>query len=170
MEYLAFLAIEKMVKVNHKIDFSRGTYGVRRWQYENFDCMDLYIELLIIINCEIIDRYRPCRLFLKWIVQLLIHKWDTIRYIEFEEALRRANYLKILFSKSFPMEHFKLNRKFLKCMIRHVKKNKKGKTAKDILFNNNFFFMDSINKHLQTREIIYNILANNDDLYNVKNV
>ena len=64
---------KKKVKVNHKIDFCRGTYGVRRWQYENFDCIDLYIELLIIINCEIIDRCRPCHLFLKWIVQLLIY-------------------------------------------------------------------------------------------------
>ena len=159
-----------MCKVNQKIDFCRGVYGVRRWQYEHFDCIDLYIELLILISCEIIDNCRPCHLFLKWIVQLLIYKWDTIRYIEFAEALRRANYLKILFSTSFPTEHFKLNRKFLKCMTRHVKKNKKVKTAKDILFKNNFLLMDSINKHLQTREIIYNILANNDDLYNVKNV
>ena len=47
-------------------------------------------------------------------------------------------------------------------MTRHVKKNKKVKTAKDILFKNNFLFMDSINKHLQM------LIANNDDLYNVK--
>ena len=53
-------------------------------------------------------------------------------------------------------------------MIRYVKKNKKGKNAKDIILLNKEFFVDSINKYIQNRKFIYNILANNDDLYNVK--
>ena len=79
-----------------------------------------------------------------------------------------ANVLKEVFSASAPTEHFKANQKFLKKMIRYSKKNKKGKTARDVIFKSKSFFMESNNKHTETRNIIYNIISNNNDLYNVK--
>ena len=168
MEYLgfSFFSDKEMAKVNLKIDFSRRRYGASKWQYETFDCVDLYIELLILLNCQFIDRCRPCRHLLKWVIDILLDKWDTIKFIEFEEALKMANYLKGSFSTSAPVEHFRSNRKFLKRMIKYSKKNRKGKNAKDVIFQNKSFFMESINKHLQTREYTFNILSNNNDLYN----
>ena len=79
-----------------------------------------------------------------------------------------VNVLKKVFSASAPTEHFKANQKFLKKMIRYSKKNKKGKTARDVIFKSKSFFMESNNKHTETRNIIYNIISNNNDLYNVK--
>ena len=157
-----------MARVNLKIDFARRSYGATKWQYEQFDCVDLYIELLILLNYQFIDRCGPCRHFLKWVIDILLKKWDTIRFIEFGEALKMANVFKKVSSTSARTEHFKSNRKFLKKMIRYSKKNKKGKTAKDVIFKNKSFFMESINKHTETRNIIYNIISNNNDLYNVK--
>ena len=47
---LIYLEI-KMARSIYKIDFSRKRYGATKWQYENIDCVDLYIELLILLNC-----------------------------------------------------------------------------------------------------------------------
>ena len=131
-----------MARLIYKIDFSRKRYGATKWQYENFDCIDLYIELLILLNCRFIDRCRPCCHFLRWVIDILFYKWDSIRFIELEldDALKMANFFKKLVSKSVLFEHFNSNRKFLRRMIRYVKKNKKGKTAKDIIFENESFF------------------------------
>ena len=157
-----------MAKVNYKIDMARRRYGIAKWQYETFDCVDLYIELLILINCQFIDKCRPCCHLLKWVIDILLDKWDTIKFIEFEEALKMANRLKKAFATSATIEHFKSNRKCLKHMIRYAKKNKKGKTTKDVIFMNKSFFMESINKYIQTGEFIFNIISTNNDLYNVK--
>ena len=52
-------------------------------------------------------------------------------------------------------------------MIRYVKKNKKGKTAKDIIFGNEFFFLEGMNKYIQARKYIIKVISNNNDLYRV---
>ena len=129
-----------MARLIYKIDFSRKRYGATKWQYENFDCVDLYIELLILLNCRFIDRCKPCCHFLRWVIGILSYKWDSIRFIELDDALKMAIFFKKSVSKSVLLEHFKSNRKFLKWMIKYVKKNKKGKTAEDIIFENESFF------------------------------
>ena len=58
----------------YKSDFGRKRYDTTKWQLEEFDCIDLYIELLVLLNCEILDKCRPCRHFLVWIIQILNSK------------------------------------------------------------------------------------------------
>ena len=50
------------------------------------------MELLILLNCKVIDKCRPCRHFLKWVLKILQRKWGNIRYIELEEALNLARH------------------------------------------------------------------------------
>ena len=69
-----------------RINFPQKRFGVAYYQYEKLDCVDLYMEMLILMNCEIIYQCRPCSHLLKWVVKLLFKKWDTIRFIEIEEA------------------------------------------------------------------------------------
>ena len=111
-----------MARLNYKIDFGRKRYGATKWQDENFDCVNLYIKLLISLNCQFIDRSRPCRHFLRWIIEILHDKWDNIRLIDLDEALKMANFLKKSVSKSVLLEHFTSNHRLLKQIIRTVKK------------------------------------------------
>ena len=102
------------LKFRYKLDFNRKRFGASKWQLEKFDCIDLYIELLVLINCEILDKCRPCRHFLVWIIKILSCKWDTIRYIELEDAFKKATYLKEFLPESILQRHFNENRKIIK--------------------------------------------------------
>ena len=61
-----------------RIDFRKKGYGVARWQHEKLDCIDLYMEMLILINCRFIGTCRPCTSLLKWVFDTLNRKWDNI--------------------------------------------------------------------------------------------
>ena len=69
------------------------------------DCIDLFIELLILTNCQFMDKCRPCRHLLRFVVDVLRSKWDDIRFIDFEEALALAKHLKVLVPYSVLLEH-----------------------------------------------------------------
>ena len=74
-------------RYSSKIEISRGRYGVCKYQYWKLDCLDLFIELLILLNCKILGTCRPCTNLLRFVVETLRNKWDDIRFIDFEEAL-----------------------------------------------------------------------------------
>ena len=38
------------------------------------DCVDLYIEILFLLNCELIDQCRTCRYLLGWLLEILEQK------------------------------------------------------------------------------------------------
>lgn len=155
-----------MVKDTYKLDFTKKRYGVTRWQYQKLDCIDLYMELLILLNYKVIDKCRPCCHFLKWVLKILQRKWDNIRYIELEEALKLARHLKTFVPKCVVLEHFTIHRKLLKQMITEIKKSK-TKTIEDIIFENKFFFVEGVGKYIHPRELIYNCISSNNDLYRV---
>ena len=75
-----------------KIEISRGRYGVCKYQYWKLDCLDLFIELLILLNCKILGACRQCTNLLRFVVEILRNKWD----IDFEEALALAKDIKTL--------------------------------------------------------------------------
>ena len=51
------------------------------------------------------DKCRPCRHLLRFVVDVLRSKWDDIRFIDFEEALALAKHLKVLVPYSVLLEH-----------------------------------------------------------------
>ena len=147
-----------------RIDFRKKRYGVARWQYEKLDCIDLYMEMLILINCRFIGTCRPGTSLLKWILDTLNRKWDNIRFIELEEAIHLANFLKTIVPKDVVLQHFKIHRTLLKRMI-HKARNEKN--HKEVLFQNKFFFIEGIGKYIHARDFIFNAISSNIDLYKV---
>ena len=130
------------------------------------------MELLILINCHLINKCRVCHHFLKWIIHILGYKWDNIRFIKLKEALKLAKYLKTSFSHYTLVDHFADNHKLLKEMIKRVKIKRvmftKGKkTAFDVIAENKSFFVQCIDKYIHDREFIFNILSNNNNIYGV---
>ena len=147
-----------------RIDFRKKRYGVARWQYEKLDCIDLYMEMLILINCRFIGTCHPGTSLLKWILDTLNRKWDNNRFIELKEAIHLANFLKTIVPKDVVLQHFKIHRTLLKRMI-HKARNEKN--HKEVLFQNKFFFIEGIGKYIHARDFIFNAISSNIDLYKV---
>lgn len=51
--------------------------------------------------------------------------------------------------------------------IKRVIFTKGKKTALDVIAENKYFFVQSIDKYIHDREFIFNILSNNNDIYGV---
>ena len=111
---------------SYRMEFARNRFEAAKRHYEKLDCVDSYIELLILINCCFLNKCRPCRHHLKYVIDLLIEKWDDIRFIKFEDALELAKYLKTFVPSSFVLDHYQINRKLLKKMIAKARIEKKN--------------------------------------------
>ena len=149
-------------KVNmhsHKIYLDRGRYGVCKKEYYHFDCVDLYLEMLILLNCELIGKCRPCTNILKWIIEILYEKWDDIRFINFEKALGIAKNLTI--SNSLLVDYYQQQKK----EIKDICKKDKVTDDLDLIMENEHFFVNGNDLYEQQRDFIFNVIWSGDDLY-----
>ena len=135
---LAFLQMKiskkNVNKHSREIRVERGRYGVCKKEYYHFDCVDLHIEMLVLLNCEFIGTCRPCTNILKWIIEILSEKWDDIRFINFEKALEIARNL--IIPNSVLVDYYQQQKKEIKDICR------KAKVAddQDVIFENQHFF------------------------------
>lgn len=95
---------------SQRMEFKKKRFGVSEWHYKQLDCIDLFMELLILTNCQFMDKCRSCRHLLRFVVDVLRSKWDDIGFINFDEALALAKYLKVFVPYSVLLEHYKMNR------------------------------------------------------------
>ena len=152
---------KKVNKHSRKIYVDRGRYGVCKKEYYHFNCVDLYLEMLILLSCELIGKCRPCTNILKWVLEIMQEKWDDIRFISFEKALEVAKNLTIL--NSLLVDYYQEQKKEIKDIC------KKAKYADDqqIIFENENFFVNGDDLYEQQRDFIFNIIRAGDDLYNL---
>ena len=149
-----------------RIEFKKKRFGVCKWQYRRLDCIDLYIELFILINCQFIGQCRPCRHILGYVTDILRCKWDDIRFISLEQALKIARDIKIMVPYCALLEHeikFQ-NRKSIK---KFINKARIEKNYFDAILDNRFFFLERIGRYLKVRTFVHSIIFNNTDAYNV---
>ena len=118
-------------------------------EYWFFDCVNLYIEMLILLNCELIDQCKTCTYLLRWILEILQQKWDTIRFIEFEVALSLAKKLKFFVLDDTITDHYRSNKK----IVLTICKNAKVSCDLDVILENNDFFKDGDNWYMTVRSL-----------------
>lgn len=122
---------------SQRMEFKKKRFGVSKWHYKQLDCIDLFMELLILTNCQFMDKCRSCRHLLRFVVDILRSKWNDIGFIDFDEALALAKYLKVFMPYSVLLEHYKMNRPLLKKLIN---KARIEKNTLDVLSDNRLFF------------------------------
>ena len=88
------------IKNSLQMNINRGLFGVRKWQYEKLDDIDLLGEISILIDCELLGKCRACTKHLKWIIEILKERWDSDNNVDFEEALKIVRKHKKFFQKS----------------------------------------------------------------------
>ena len=64
-----FFEKKKVTKHSRKIKIDRGRYCVCKKEYWYLDCVDLYIEMLILLNWELIGQCRTCTNILRWVLE-----------------------------------------------------------------------------------------------------
>ena len=144
---------------SRKIYLDRGRYGVCKKEYYHFDWVDLYLEMLILLNCELIGKCRPCTNILKWIIEILYEKWDDIRFINFEKALEIAKNFTI--SNSLLVDYYQQQKK----EIKDICKKDKVTDDLDLIMGNEHFFVNGNDLYEQQRDFIFNVIRAGDDLY-----
>ena len=77
----------KCLKQTRPIDIHTLQLGVLKRDFYSMDCVDLYTEMLFYLRCDILDKCRTCSILLRRMVPILEEKWDSIRFIDFDEAL-----------------------------------------------------------------------------------
>ena len=88
-----------VTKYSCKINVKHSRFGVLYNDYAYFDCVELYIEPLL-LNCKIIDVCRTCQSLMKWVIDFLVEKWDMLRFLKLDAALYIARSLKDLIKSS----------------------------------------------------------------------
>ena len=149
-------------KHSRKIHVNRGRYSVCKKESCYFDCADLYIEMLILLNCEFIGKSRPCTNILRWIIEILYDKWDNIRFINFEKALEIAT--NILIPNSLILDYYQQQQQQQK-NIKDICRKAKVADDEDVIMENKDFFVNGNNLYDQHRDFVFNIIRAGDDLY-----
>ena len=65
-ESVFFLEMSSVpIKNSLRMNINHGLFGVRKWQYEKLDDIDLLGEISILIDCELLGKCRACTKHLK---------------------------------------------------------------------------------------------------------
>ena len=153
-----------MVRDKIRIDCLKNRFGVNFCQYKEMDYIDLYMEMLILLNSKFIGKCRCCTNLLKWVVKIL-KKWDDIRFIDTDEAFSLALiYKEFVKKKKIVLEHFKQNRHHLRLMLYRAKRYK---NHYELMQENVDFFKESLKIYTEVRNFIYNGIKTYIDIYNV---
>ena len=142
-------------------------FGVCKNEYWYFDCVDLYIELLILLNCNFIGACRPCTYILKWIIKILIEKWDTVRFVDFEFALLLAISLKSFVSEPLIVRFYSRNMRFINDMCKKIKSSGWWDDCHLELLCYSDFFKNGDDDYLFLRKFILSCITNTNDIYHV---
>ena len=95
-----------------KMNFNKGLFEVRKWQYTKFDDIELLCKISIFSSCKIDELCRVCSKHLRWCIEILMMRWDFVTNIDFYSALEVLknnrqffnDSLKFLFDKNYAKE------------------------------------------------------------------
>ena len=128
-----------------------------------FDCVDLYVELLILLNCEFLGKCKTCTYIIKWIIDILMQKWDTIRFVDFDTAMQLANEIKILIFSSPLVDYYIEKQKRLS----EICKRAKYECDLELVLENKDFFIEKNKDYLALRQFIFDKIKTELDFYRV---
>ena len=105
------------IKNSLRMNINCSLFGVRKWQYEKLDDIDLLGEISVLMDCELLGKCRACTKHLNWIIEILKERWDSDINVNFENALKNVRKHKF-FQKSVD---FSLDKDRARTLIRRKK-------------------------------------------------
>ena len=82
------------------MNINHGLFGVRKWQYEKLDDIDLLGEISILIDCKLLGKCRAYTKPLKRIIEILKERQGCDINVDFENALKIVRKHTKFFQKS----------------------------------------------------------------------
>ena len=128
-----------------------------------FDCVDLYVELLILLNCEFLGKCKTCTYIIKWIIDILMQKWDTIRFVDFDTVMQLANEIKILIFSSPLVDYYIEKQRRLS----EICKRAKYECDLELVLENKDFFIEKNKNYLALTQFIFDKIKTELDFYRV---
>ena len=83
-----------------KMNLNKGLFGVRKSKFQRLDDINLLCEINILSSCEMSGLCRPCKKHLTWCLEIVMLRWDYIKYIDFYSALEVVKNNRRLFNDS----------------------------------------------------------------------
>ena len=115
------------------------------------------------MNCEFLGKCETCTYIIKWIIDILIQKWDTIRFVDFYLAMQLANEIKILIFSSPLVDYYTEQQKSLS----EICKRDKYECDLELVLKNEDFFIESNKYYLALRSFIFNKISTGLDFCRV---
>ena len=130
------------------------------------DSVDLYTEMLFYLHCNILDKYRTWSNLLRRMVPILEEKWDSIRFIDFDEALNLTKSLQHFVDESSTVvNYYRLHIQFIKNACRRIRRNSSiDRYYAELLCLSNFFRLEN-DEYFRFRSFILKHIARKDDIY-----
>ena len=130
------------------------------------DSVDLYTEMLFYLRCNILDKYRTWSNLLRRMVPILEEKWDSIRFIDFDEALNLTKSLQHFVDESSTVvNYYRLHIQFIKNACRRIRRNSSiDRYYAELLCLSNFFRLEN-DEYFRFRSFILKPIARKDDIY-----
>ena len=98
-----------------KINFNKGLFEVRKWQYTKLDDIELLCKISIFSSCKIDGLCCVCSKHLRWCIEILMMRWDFVTNIDFYSALEVLKNNRQFFNDSLK---FSFDRNYAKELIR----------------------------------------------------
>ena len=70
-----------------KVNFGKGIFGIRKWQTERLDDINLLSEISIFSSCSWPGICGVCKKHLRWCIDILQKRWNNNCYIDFFDVL-----------------------------------------------------------------------------------
>ena len=151
-----------MVIQTRRIDLSRNSFGVTRWQYEELDDIELLCKVGVLSNCKDIGQCRTCRHLLRFFISILMNRLDEFRYINFFDAMKVIKNTSKLFKTSQVLDDWTSKEKLVKKLIRLYRKNKDDPM---IAINKyRYLFEESIKINTIIKDHIRSLVVNNNPI------
>ena len=117
------------------------------------------------LRCDILDKCRTCSNLLRRMVPILEEKWDSIRFIDFDEALNLTKSLKHFVDESSTIvNYYRLHRQFIKHACRRIRRNSSIDRYYVELLCLSIFFRLGNDEYLRFRNFILKHIARKDDI------
>ena len=100
-----------------KLYIKKKCYEVNKWMLENLDDTDLLYEVGVLSSCHEIEHCSCCKHWLKWCLEILINRWDEIRYINFFNAIKIIKQNRFFFTDDFLNRYREENEQKVQSML-----------------------------------------------------
>ena len=119
-------------------------------------------------NCDVPGRCKTCTNLIRWLVPILKDKWDTFRFIDFDQAMYLTKSLRFFVDESSTIvKYYRMHRNYIKKFCKKTRRDRPlDQYHIELLCMSNFFKLGN-DEYLRFRNFILRHIVRRDEIYSV---